>query len=270
MTKSPTTLALLLTAIAATMIAAPAGARRQAPDGEVRTIMARAIERAAWGQEQDFGARFRRSMTRRAQRFNGEGEVTDDETLGYVVEPYGGVPYNKLVTRDGAPLAGDDLRDEQEQWKKFLDSVENPSEPDEETTVVFDRDLLERYTAELVGIQDLRGRPAYVLDFEPKEGKLPTRRRVDHALNKSRGQLWIDRDTYEIARVTFELTEQVRFWWGILGSVSDANGHFERVPVADNIWLASEFDVYFHVRALFSTSRRREATVWSAFKQVAD
>ena len=209
-------------------------------------------------------------MTRRGQRFNGDGQVTDDEIRGYVVEPYRGVPYTKLVTRDGEPIFGNDLKDEQEQWQEFLDAREDPPEPDEDTTVVFDKDLLEHYTAELVGIRDLRGRPAYVLDFQPKEGKLPTRRRVDHALNKSRGQLWIDRDTYEIARVTFELTERVRFWWGILGSVSDAHGQFERVPVADNIWLASEFDVYFHVRALISTSRRRETTVWSGFEQVAE
>ena len=51
--KSPTTLALLLTAIEATMIAAPTGTTRQAPESEVRTIMTRAIERASWGQEQD-------------------------------------------------------------------------------------------------------------------------------------------------------------------------------------------------------------------------
>ena len=268
--KSPTILALLLPAVAAATIVAPAGARLQAPDSEARTIVARAVERAAWGQEQNFGARFRRSMTRRAQRFDGEGEVTKDERRGYVFEPYRGVPYAKLVTLDGEPIAGDDLKNEREQWEEFLATIDDPSEPDEETTVVFDKNLLERYRAELVGIRDLRGRPTYVLDFEPRQGKLPTPRRVDHALNKSRGQIWIDRDTYEIARVSFELTERVRFWWGILGSVSDANGQFERVPVAENTWLASEFDVYFHVRALFSTSRRRETTVWNVFEPITD
>ena len=268
--KSPTILALLLPAVTAAAIIAPAGARLQAPDSEVRTIVARAVERAAWGQEQNFGARFRRSMTRRAQRFDGEGEVTEDESRAYIVEPYHGVPYAKLVTRDGESIAGDDLENEREQWEEFLATIDDPSEPDEETAVVFDKDLLERYAAELVGIRDLRGRPTYVLDFEPKQGKLPTRRRVDHALNKSRGQIWIDRDTYEIARVTFDLTERVRFWWGILGSVSEANGHFERAPVADSVWLASEFDVYFHVRALFSTSRQRETSVWSAFEPITD
>ena len=37
--------------------------------------------------------------------------------------------------------------------------------------------------------------------------------------------------------------ERVRWWWGILGSISDATGHID-------------------TRVLFRTTRRRETSVW--------
>ena len=155
--------------------------------------------------------------------------------------------------------------------EQFLEALEDPPEPDEDdTNVIFNADLLNRYTAVLTGIREVRGRPAFVLAFEPKPGDLPVRRRIDSALNKSHGEIWIDQETYEIARITFELMERVRLWWGILGSVSEARGNFERTPVGGDAWLASEVDMYFQLRVLFRTSRQRETTHWSQFEPLGD
>ncbi len=242
------------------------------PDVEVETIINKALERATWAQEQNFEARFRHSMTQRARKFNGDGEVTEDETLVYTVEPYQGVPYAKLLTKDGEPIAGDDLKDEEKRREDFLEMLAEPpkeeEEEEDENSIIFNEELLERFTAELTGIQDLRGRPTFVLEFEPRSGKLPERRQMDKALNKSRGQLWIDQETYEIAKVNFEMKERVRLWWGILGSISEVTGQFEREPVADDVWLNSKVDMYFHVRVLFSTSRRGQTTLWDEFEPV--
>ena len=91
---------------------------------------------------------------------------------------------------------------------------------------------------------------------------------MDKALNKSRGQLWIDQETYEIAKVNFEMKERVRLWLGILGSISEVTGQFEREPVPDDVWLNSKVDMYFHVRGRFSTSRRGQTTLWNEFEPV--
>ena len=92
------------------------------------------------------------------------------------------------------------------------------------------------------------------------------RRRIDHALNRSRGEVWIDTETHEIARVSFRLLDRVRLWWGILGSISDATGRLERMPVTGDVWLDTEFEVYFHVRVLFRTTRQNTTTQWSEFE----
>ena len=57
-------------------------------------------------------------------------------------------------------------------------------------------------------------------------------RRIDYALNKARGQIWIDKETFEAARVEFELIDRVRLWWGIVGTIMRARGSVDRGPRA--------------------------------------
>ena len=243
---------------------------------EVRAIIDKALERAVWAEEQAFEARYRHARAQRTRKFNKQGEVEEDERRLYRVEPVRGVSYARLVAKNGGPIEGDDLKTERERWHTFLEELDrDPDEQDEDEdeedqNIVFNDELFDRFTATLDGIRDLRGRPSYVVSFEPRPGKLPVRRQIDRALNKSRGTLWIDQATYEIARVNFDLIGRVRLWWGILGSIADVTGHYEREPIAEDVWLPTEVDIYFHVRVLFSTTRRGETTHWSDFKAVAE
>ena len=211
-------------------------------------------------------------MTQRIRQFDGDGEVTDDETLLYRLEPYQGALFSRLKARDGTPLDARGRREQEKRWEEFQAEIADPRKRAErereaaENEIKFDEEMVGRFTAKLEGVQDLRGRPSYVISFEPRPGNLPVRRRIDHALNNSRGEAWIDRETYEIAQVSFELMDRVRLWWGILGSISNATGRLERRPVAGDVWLNTEFDVYFHVRVLFRTTRRSTTTQWSEFE----
>lgn len=259
-------------------VAAPSASAEQpgSTSTEVRAIIDKALERADWVEEQGFEARYRSTMLQRTRTFDKRGEVEDDEKRFFRVEPVRGVPYSRLVSKHGGPIEGNDLKTERERWDDFLEALNrDPAEDDDESdeddeTIIFNGELLERFTAELDGIRDLRGRPTYVVSFQPKPGKLPERRQIDRALNKSRGELWIDQATYEIARVNFELMGSVRLWWGVLGNISDVTGHFEREPISEEVWLPTLVDIYFHVRVLFSTTRRSNTTHWSEFEPVAE
>ena len=262
----------LLAGLAVLVVAGTQSAPSGPADPELGEIIDRALERAAGAEEAGFETRYRRAMTRRVQQFDGDGEVTDDETLLYQVEPYQGALFSRLTVRDGAPIDARGRREQERRWEEFQAEIDDPEKraererEAEENEIRFDDELVGRYTAGLDGVRDLRGRPSYVISFEPRPGKLPVRRRIDHALNKSRGEAWIDTETYEIARVSFQLMDRVRLWWGILGSISDATGRLERQPVAGDVWLDTEFEVYFHVRVLFSTTRRNTTTQWSEFE----
>ena len=267
--------ALLLVAVLVGVAGLSASTTQPGPsDNEARGIISKALERFAWAEKQAFAARYRHAMVQRTRKFDKAGEVEEDEKRDYLVEPVRGVPYARLVSKNDGPIEGDDLETERERWEEFLEALDadpaEEAEEDEDEQIVFNDQLLERYTAELEGIRDLRGRPSYVISFEPRLGNLPVRRSIDRALNKSRGEIWIDQATYEVARVNFEMTEQVRLWWGILGNISDVTGHFEREPIAEDTWLPTEVDIYFHVRVLFRTTRRGETTQWSGFEPVSE
>ena len=271
----PLAAALLLIAAWTCAAAFTAATAQPAPDTEVRAIIDKALARMAWSAEQGHDARYKHSRTRRRRQFDGDGKVTEDETRRYTVEPYRGVPYARLIALNGEPIAGDDLAAEEQRWREFVEAVDHPPDEDEDddgddNALVFNAELISRYTARLDGIRELRGRPSYILAFEPKPGKLPVRRRIDHALNNSRGEIWVDQRTYEVARVDFELLDTVRLWWGILGSVSEATGHIERRPITEAAWLPAELDIYFQMRVLLSTTRRAETTEWSGFEAIAD
>ena len=273
--SSPSSWFLTVALVAGLSVLGVAGSQPAPPDPEdpeLRGIIDRALERAAWAQDEGFETRYRRAMTRRVQRFDGDGEVTDDETLRYRVEPYRGALFSRLTARDGEPIDARGRREQERRWKEFQAEIDDPGKraerarEAEENEIRFDEELIGRFTARLDGVRDLRGRLSYVISFEPRPGRLPVRRRIDHALNRSRGEVWIDTETHEIARVSFRLLDRVRLWWGILGSISDAIGRLERTPVTGDVWLDTEFEVYFHVRVLFRTTRQNTTTQWSEFE----
>jgi hypothetical protein len=276
--SSPSSWFLAAPLLAGLAVIAIAGSQAVPPDTEdpeLRDVIDRALERAAWAEEQGFETRYRHAMTQRVQRFDEDGEVTDEETRLYRVEPYRDALFRRLMARDGEPLGASDRTEQERRWEEFQAELDDPrkraerereADEQEDNEIKFDEELVGRYTATLDGVRDLRGRPSYVISFQPRPGKLPVRRRIDHALNKSRGEAWIDRETYEIAQVSFQLMERVRLWWGILGSISNATGRLEREPVAGDVWLNTELDIYFHVRVLFRTTRRNQTNQWSEFE----
>ena len=247
----------------------PAGSN---PD--VHAIVDRALARSAGAREREIEAIFCRTVTQRTQTFAADGQVIEDGAWTYAIEPFRRVPFYRLVARNGTPLGGA-ARDFQEaRWREFVDELEPRSNPAEEGEdgaaldrerphlMLFNPEFPARYALTLLGLRKVRERPAWVVGFHPRRGRLPVRHRMDHALNRSAGEIWIDRDTWEVVRVSFRLMERVRWWWGILGSISDATGHIDRRPVDDGVWIPSEVDIYFHTRVLFRTTRRRETSVW--------
>ena len=101
-------------------------------DTEVRAIIDRALERSTWAEEQAFEARYRHAMVQRTRKFDKQGEVEEDEKLLYRVAPVRGVPYARLVAKNGGPIEGDDLKTERERWQDFLEYLTKDPDEDED------------------------------------------------------------------------------------------------------------------------------------------
>lgn len=244
------------------------------PSAEV--IVERALERAESNDEQrpetDFGYR----MVTTLAKLDGEGAVEEGKQKRYELVLVEGHPFLRLLEIDGEALAGEDAANEQNREREFREKIlerersgEQPEPPKEhEDTIYFNEDLVSRYRAEILERRPFADREAWVLRYEPKPGHLSRRRRVDKLLNATSGIVWIDTETYEVARLEFELMRTVRFWW-FLGSVSHVSGYYERMPV-DGVWLPSRGRLSIRGRALFSGIRNDQTAAWSDWARFAE
>jgi hypothetical protein len=233
-------------------------------------VIEKALDRAAWEKKQAF----RKSMTGEhvhvTERLNKQNAVRSRQELRYKLTMFDGHPFYERVRIDGRPLTADEKRREQERKQRFLEELkrkkgEESYKRPRGSYIEFDKQLIGRYRAEVVGHEMLRGRSAYVVRFEPKEGKLPVRRRIDHALNHSNGKIWVDDKEFGVLRVEFHLIEPVTFWGGLLGRLSQLDGRLETVRNEDGFWLPNELRFTMDGRVLFRSLHQRVSYVWYNF-----
>ena len=265
-------LGVTLLAVGGQQAAAPTLA---APDYDGRALVVRALERATWNEEQDFAARYRSLMTREVRRFDGDGRVEEADLGDYEVIPIDGAPFERRLTINGRALSEEEQERERKRETEFreelgrrrngTDDPEEEDDDDDDDEIVFNEELIGRFVFTIEAEEPLRGRPSYRISFRPRHGRLPIRRRIDYALNKARGQVWIDRETFEAARVEVELIDKVRLWWGVVGTISHARGSFDRGPVLGDIWAQLQYETYTDIRAFLRRTRRAELRQWHDF-----
>ena len=155
-----------------------------------------ALERAPRQQESAVELDFKYVTEGRVESLDGKGNVTRTETTRRRHYPLEGYLYSELIERDGQPLDTGDARAERERKAEFIREARRHAargeryDPDE-MSVDFDTDLMDRYHTTFAGTDVVRGDSCWVIRFEPREGRLPDNRRIDKALNRSTGFLWI-------------------------------------------------------------------------------
>ena len=202
-----------------------------------------------------------------SEKLDKHGDVKEVEEQLFESSHINNVAYERLVEKNGKALTEKELKREAKRERDFREKLEkgDAQRNDDEDNVVFDEELIERYDFALDDVRDVSGRRTYILSYKPKPGKLPEKKRMDRIINKTRGSLWVDAETFQITQVEFELTERVKLWWGVLGSISKMKGTFKRHPVSDEIWLPERAVFYVKGRVLFRSLHVRENIFWSDF-----
>ena len=239
-------------------------------DQAAREIIFKALERATENEDHNFGSQYRSQMFKHVKRFDGQGNISEEDQGDYEVEPIDGVPFERRLTVGNRPLSDEEQRWEQERLTNFREELHQlrTEAADDEEAIRFNQELAERYVFVLEQEELYRNRPTYRVSFHPRSDDLPVRRRIDYALNKASGTVWIDRETYEAARVEFELIDKVRLWWGMLGTINHARGSVDRRPALDDTWVRVQFETYSDTRAVFKRTRRSEFRQWQNFEWI--
>jgi hypothetical protein len=139
---------------------------------------------------------------------------------------------------------------------------------DDNWSEYLNKELTARYTFELVGREDVAGRPAYVLTFQPKNDKLPVKQITDRLLNRLGGKVWVDTGEFEVARAEINLLDEVTMWGGVLGAMKKFSFDVERVRV-DDVWFNRVSNFELEGRKLLDGTRMRVKSEASNFRKSA-
>ena len=268
-------IATLSTATASTPFQAPStGSGLPATVGDaagfpaVSAIISRAVERARLQDEAGAELRYESVVSTTIDSLNGDGVVVETQTTRHRRYPLEGSLFEELVARNGEPLSEVDVRRESERQKEFRRDAQEAEasgerlETNDERQIRFSEDLMGRFVASVLGEEIVAGERCWVIAFQPREGKLPQKNRLDKALNKSAGRVYVTQTDYGVIRIDFELLRPVRYLWGMIASLSKASGRLEFERVEDSVWLPRTFDLRTDVRVLFRTTRQRIVRKW--------
>ena len=234
-----------------------------------RRIIDRSLEQAVEQRAAAFELGFEYFTDGRVESLDGDGRVTDTDTTRNRHYPIEGHFYSEVIGRDGRPLDEDEARDERKKKADFVREARRHAERGEryqpdEMRVDFDRELMDRYVATLAGTDVVDGAVCWVIEFEPREGPLPNDRRLDGALNRSSGRLWIGQHDYGVRRAVFEMQRPVRWLWGIAGTLRRATGQLYFRQIESNLWIPDRTLVEIELGVFFGlkTIRRRIRNEW--------
>ena len=83
-------------------------------DQAAREIIFKALERATENEDHNFAAQYRSQMFKHVKRFDGQGNISEEDQGDYEVEPIDGVPFERRLTVGNRPLSDEEQRWEQE------------------------------------------------------------------------------------------------------------------------------------------------------------
>lgn len=235
-------------------------------------VLRRMVERAQAVARDELGAHYTYQKRSLLDHMDAEGKTVKSEEKFYEVMLVAGFPFNRLVKIRGRELTPEELKKEQHKQERFQhrftqQSITNMAARKEAWVTP---QLLERYDFAVKKRVVMNDRPALVLTFSPKKGKLPEKAVTDKILNRMAGTLWIDEQEAETVKLAVNLTDSLSMgWFGMLGSVNRCDLSLERQRMPEGVWVNARQILQIQYRKLTSTQRFRSTEESSKFKKVA-
>ncbi len=193
---------------------------------------------------------------------DGKGKIKSTEIKTYEVLEVYGEQVERLTAKDDKPLSARDAAREEEKIQKIIDKRKNESDSDRrkreekeqkerEDDRRFVREVADAYDFTLVGTEPVAGRPAWIIDAEPRPGFQPQSKEAKF-LPHFRGRVWIDQGDLQLAKMDVQCLDTVS--WGLFLARFHKGSRFmlEQTRVNDEVWLPKQLAVKVDARlALF-------------------
>jgi hypothetical protein len=186
-----------------------------------------------------------------------------------------GRPYVRLIALNGKPLSEKQARIEQEKMDREFAKRRHESASDKakrEKRDAQDRKFLlqapDAYTLRLEGVEQISGKPAWVISGEPKPGFHPQGSGIEtQILKKVRGKVWIDQAEYRWVRVEAEVLEALTFALSVFRIGPGARFESEQTRVNEEVWLPSHTSIRGDVRMGFIKGHWEQETSYRDYKK---
>jgi hypothetical protein len=206
----------------------------------------------------------------------GSGSAVAD-TRAFLLFP-NGVGLSKLpLTSDGKPPESPVYRDELEKLEKYLSWVVQEGQPQREAFAKAERKRQERFeliesthqafTFALEGTEMRAGRTLLRYSMAPRKDFKPTSR-MTTLFTKVRGTIWIDEQSWQLAKVEGEVTEDISI--ALFLARVNKGSHFmqERYEIAPGVWEPTFEQYDFDGRRYFMSFSIHERTSYTDYKRV--
>jgi hypothetical protein len=181
------------------------------------------------------------------RHFESNGKVGSTKQESWETLVLDGQPQRRTLERDGKLLSPVEAQNEQKRLDREANklSKETPAErqrrleeaeKQRKREFAFLSEIPDLYDLRLEGESTIDGRPVWIVSGAPRAGAQPKSRDAK-VLLKLRGRLWIDKATYQWARVEGETTGTIS--WGVFLARLNPGAKlvFEQTEVSPELWL---------------------------------
>ena len=218
---------------------------------------------------------FRQLITTEA--LDKQQEVTGTANALYEYQPVYGRHLWKLLELDGEPIGGRRWRREERRYQSAVEAAEEEAEedraaleqqdPDYEIRpkngmdlfykIVKDAMELDIFEGEVFRGEPWRGRPMQIVRFGPRPGFGDAPNRMMSVVSKSAGELWVDPESRQIARVRTVLTQEENFVAGLFGRLHRGTSANVESEFDGRMWLPRRVTLTVDARMYFIRRIRR-------------
>lgn len=241
-----------------------------------RALLARVLEARKAIRPLEAPLRYDQLVTTEA--LDAERRVRSASTALYEYRPVAGFHLWKLRELDGQPIRGRRRAEEERRYREAIENAHRQVERDREAAerrdpdhepvprngmdlfyqIVEDALELDMFDGELLEGPSWRGRAMQVVRFRPRPGFRGAPNRMLGAVSRCAGELWVDPESLQIARVRAELIQNQNFFAGLFGRLyagtrADVESEFD-----GRMWLPQRVTMTVDARVFFFRRIRRQ------------
>jgi hypothetical protein len=214
----------------------------------------------------------------RERHFDAHDQVTSDHRETWETLILDGLPFTRMLARDGKPLPPAEQRKQQQKLDRETARLasETPEEKQKRAADfeksrrrerAFLLEIPDAFDLHLDGSDTIDGQDVWVVSGVPKPG-YQTKTRDGAALSKIRGKMWIEKAGYQWVRVEAETIETISFGLFLARLSPGAKLVLEQTRIDDELWLPKrEYMVGKGRIALLKRIAEDDEITWSDYRK---